>query len=384
MIHINEGQAQLSGWGYSAEPEALFINKVPEPFMVGQTISAAATRDRGGTSLKFKDGTILHYHQGYGLFPPLTNVTVWTVPAEGTTVSNSLEYVEIHASYTTKKGKVIQAIPAKVPVAVPSFMRCIVPEEPLINEGSYRHTQASWTDRGEENGVPIRGYNSAFFHGKAYLAVYWADSHGNIIKITRAEETTGTNLLYQRPFVESYSAASGHSIYVGEKTTSATFTRYRSETDEGTELTLENANNKIGFRYRIGNITLSCETYVQMNPVVNWGLFNLPTSYAGEETVTLKIDQHTKVTYKDGQVIVGKYADSKRFYLPIWFRYKVIGGWWEHTDEDTITLKDGRSGSLNQYIFETYKDNNTLGKVQNRYYSCEGGEVEWSSTPPNP
>ena len=197
MIHINEGQAQLSGWGYSAEPEALFINKVPEPFMVGQTISAEATRDRGGTSLKFKDGTILHYRMGYGLFPPLTDVTVWTVPAEGTTVSNTLEYVEIHASYTTKKGKVIQAIPAKIPVAVPKFLRVIVPEEPLIDEGEYLQTDRQWGDvsqyRGIESACNIKGVR--FF-------VYWADSHDTIIKSTEVFDSSDNPLIHSAPFTQ--------------------------------------------------------------------------------------------------------------------------------------------------------------------------------------
>lgn len=377
MIHINEGQAQLSGWGYSAEPEALFINKVPEPFMVGQTISAEATRDRGGTSLKFKDGTILHYRMGYGLFPPLTDVTVWTVPAEGTTVSNTLEYVEIHASYTTKKGKVIQAIPAKIPVAVPKFLRVIVPEEPLIDEGEYLQTDRQWGDvsqyRGIESACNIKGVR--FF-------VYWADSHDTIIKSTEVFDSSDNPLIHSAPFTQGTNTGTyeGPYLYAPESTNSATFTRYRSETDEGTEITLENAMRFI-FRHKIGNVTLQAETYFQNNPVVSWGFFNLRTSYAGETQYTVNIQNNSKVKFKDGKVQTGQYGQN-RFWLPIWLRYLTIGGWYEYREEQTITLDDGRHGVLWEYCFSTMRDSSSIAKVMTRYYKCEDGTVEWTATQP--
>ena len=380
MIQVATGQSQLSGWGHYADPTALFINKVPAPFMAGDTVDISATKSPGGTELHFSDGTVLVYQQQNGLFPALTGVTVWSVPAEGSTVPNNLDYVTIYASYTMKNGKTINATPAKIPVATPSYMRCIVPREPLIDEGCYLHTQASWFDGGEVNGNKIKGYNSAFFYGEAFLAIYWTDSQGNVIRVSKVESG---NPLYLRPFVESYSSITpwDPTIIVGEKTTSATFTRYRSIEDEGEEFTLENANNKIGFKYTIHGITLSCETYVQMNPIASWGFYQLPTTYSGSQSVTLKIETHSKVKYKNNKILIGKYADSGRFYLPIWFRYKTVGGWYEYEGEQTITLQDGANGSLWQYSLDTYRDGSSIVKVSNKSYSCSGGEVSWFTTP---
>lgn len=381
MVQVNQKKSQLSGWGHYAEPTALFINKVPDPFMAGDTIDISATLELGGTELHFTDGTILSYHQSGNLLPALDNVTVWSVPAAGTTVSNTLKYVEIHASYTTKKGKVINAIPAKVPVATPKFMRVIVPQEPLINEGWYRHTQAAWEDHGEEDGVPLWGYNSAFFYGKASLVVYWADSQDNIIATSIAKEGNGS-LLYSRPFSESYSSYEGHEIGVGNVTGSATFTRYRSIDDEGEEITLENAANKITFKYTIRGITLTAETYVQMNPIVAEGFFNLPTSYSGSSTYTVDVDKNTKVRYKDGKVLVGRYANNNRYFIPTYLRFQTIGGWWEYRNQQTITLADGRTGALWQYCRHARVDHRDVDKVSNRYYSCADGSVTWTNTQP--
>lgn len=381
MIIVSEEQSQLSGWGHYAVPKALKIKKVPRPFMAGETVNISVVRENGGTELEMSDGTILSYNEQNGLLPALEGVTVWSVPAEGTVIPSGLDYVEIHASYITREGKYINAVPAKVPVATPSYMRCIVPVEPLIDEGQYLHTQASWFDSNNEvHGHKIRGYNTAFFHGAAFLAIYWTDSNGEVIRVTRVESG---NPLYQRPFAESYSSVSpwDPTIIVGDRSTSATFTRYRSVDDEGEEITLENGNNKIVFKHTILNITLTCETYVQVNPIISWGFFNLPTSYSGSQSVTLSIEKESKVKFKSGKVMIGKYADSGYFYLPIWFRYKVVGGWWEYRAEQTITLADERTGNLWQYSLRTMRDGSDLYKIVNKSYTCDGGRVTWFNTP---
>lgn len=369
MIHINEGQAQLSGWGYAAEPEALFINKVPEPFMVGQTISAAATRDRGGTSLKFKDGTVLLYHQGYGLFPPLTNVTVWTVPAEGTTVSNTLEYVEIHASYTTKKGKVIQAIPAKIPVAVPKFLRVIVPEEPLIDEGFYLNTIKSWDDTDESKGL-----RSAWFNKKAYLVVDWADKHDVIFRTTRCDDSKVT--------IYSTSAwDDGTTLQVRNHGNGATFTRYRTPEDTGTEMTFEVAEH-IVFRYRINNTTLQGDTYAEINTIIDEGLFNLRESYAGETEYTIYLEHNTIAKYKNGKVIIGRH-DYAPPYLDRWFADWDWMGYMHRYTQQTITLKDGKKGDIKVYMRKRFGNMRTYWYVEIGYhYECADGKVTWTKGEP--
>ena len=372
MIHINEGQAQLSGWGYSAEPESLFIDKVPEPFMVGQTISAAATRGIGGTELHFSDGTILYYHQGYGLFPALENVTVWTVPAEGTTVSNTLEYVEINASYTTKSGKVIKAIPVKVPVAVPKFLRVIVPEEPLIDEGFHLKVKPNWYDT-EENGVEYRGYNRAFFNNKAYLVVDWADKHDVIFRTTRCDNSKVNVTAQLTPLSQGSNYAQ-----VSRSNQSQTVTRYRTPEDEGSTITIEDAH-KFTFKYRINNTTLTCETYFDVNTIVEEGLFNLRESYAGTTEYTIDVDRNTRTVFRNGKVIIGRYAYSGLFMLEIYLVYWDWMGWMVRSTKQTITLKDGEDKNLREYYRLRYGYGVTTWQCARQYhYKCEDGEVNWT------
>lgn len=125
MIQVPVGQSQLSGWGHYAEPTVLFINKVPNPFMAGQTINLSATKSAGGTELHFSDGTVLKYEESGNLVPALEGVRVWSVPAEGTIVPNGLDYVTVYASYKTKHNKTLNAVPVKVPILRPVAIRIV-------------------------------------------------------------------------------------------------------------------------------------------------------------------------------------------------------------------------------------------------------------------
>ena len=372
MIQVSAGQSQLSGWGHYAEPTTLFINKVPRPFMVGDTIDLSATRSAGGTQLHFTDGTVLRYLESGNLVPALTNVRVWSVPSEGSTVGATLDYVTIYASYTTKSGKVINAVPARVPVAVPSELRVIVSEEPLIDEGQYLNTLPTWEDTTQQ-GTPRRGIKNACHIKGVRFIVFWT-AHGEVVRKTEAESIN----VYSSPFVQGTST-SGPYLIMGEKTGSATFTRYTSDTDEGEEITLDNAVS-ITFRTTIKNITLSAQTYFQMNPVVSWGLFGMPTDYTGTVNLTISVDDYSLVTYKNGKTIRGQFADNNMFWLGVWLRYLTVGGWYEYTKSQTITLGDGREGDLYQYCFHTYKDGNVTDKVAGRHWSCSGGVITWTNT----
>ena len=368
MIHINEGQAQLSGWGYSAEPKALFIDKVPEPFMVGQTISAAATREPGGTELHFTDGTILYFRRGYGLFPALDNVTVWTVPAEGTTVSNTLEYVEIHASYTTKSGKVIQAIPAKVPVAVPKFLRVIVPEEPLIDEGYHLKVAKAWTDSDTQ-----RGINTVVFRNKAYLVVDWADKQDVIFRTTRCENA---NVMIDNVNFSNL-GFNGGTLQVVSRNTSRTFTRYRTPEDEGEEMTIADGGT-VRFKYRINNTNLFCETGVEVNAIIDEGLFNLRKSYAGTTEYTVDVNKNARAIYRNGKVLIGRYHNGNNFFIPFYLYTYDWMGWMIRRETQTITLKNGEDKNLNNYMRERFGSGNTFWwAYRNYHYKCEDGEVDW-------
>jgi len=378
MIQVPVGQSQLSGWGHYAEPTVLFINKVPNPFMAGQTINLSATKSAGGTELHFSDGTVLKYEESGNLVPALEGVRVWSVPAEGTIVPNGLDYVTVYASYTTKYNKTLNAVPVKVPVASPSYMRVIVPEEPLIDEGWYLKALPTWEDSTTYNGIECRGIKNACHIEGVRFIVYWIDSQGNVVRTTEAQDSPDNRLVYSAPFTQS-SSSQGPELQMGEHTQSATFTRYKSIDDEGEEITLENACKFI-FHYRVNNITLTAETYMKMNPVVSWGLFNLPTSYSGTTSVTISIDKYSKVRFKNGKVLIGRYADDGLFWLAIWFQYKVVGGWYEYTASETITLADGLSGSLWEYCIITRRNGSQIKKVAGRNYSCADGHVTWTNT----
>jgi len=372
MIQVPVGQSQLSGWGHYAEPTVLFINKVPNPFMAGQTINLSATKSAGGTELHFSDGTVLKYEESGNLVPALEGVRVWSVPAEGTIVPNGLDYVTVYASYTTKHNKTLNAVPVKVPVASPSYMRIIVPEDPLIDEGWYLNTRRNWNDV-TENGVQYRGFNSAFFYGRAFFAIYWVTKDGTVVKITTTENAT----------LQSVSSPtfwqSSNICQVTSRKQSATFMRYRNISDEGTEITLEDAG-KLTFSSRINNVTLTCETYVEINAIVDEGLFKLKTNYSGTESYTIDIEKNTKTVYKNGKVIFGRYADARRFFLELYLVYWDWMGYMIRTTSQTITLKDNASGNLRTYYRCRFGTRPTTWQAAREYsYKCENGEVKWTA-----
>jgi len=369
MIQVPVGQSQLSGWGHYAEPTVLFINKVPNPFMAGQTIDLSATKSAGGTELHFSDGTVLKYEESGNLVPALEGVRVWSVPAEGTIVPNGLDYVTIYASYTTKHNKTLNAVPVKVPVATPSYMRVIVPDEPLIDEGQYLNTLLSWNDSSGH-----RGIKSACHIDGVTFAIYWEDRNGRIVRVS----TTDSVSVRYAPFAQS-SSSSGPFLIMGEITSEATFIRYRGTGDDGEEITLENAGKFI-FRATIKGIVLEAETYFQMNPIVEWGLYNLPTDYTGTVNLTITIDDYSLVTYKNGKLFHGRYADEGLFYLPIFFRQPAGYGDWRSVQSQTITVSDGAQGSLYKYSIWTWINSSSTYRMADHSYSCSDGIITWAKT----
>ena len=390
MITISEGQSQFSAWGHYAEPEALFINQAPKCYMAGQEINLDMVRGAEGTELHFDDGTVLLQEKSKGILPPLVGVVVWSYPEEGTIVPPDLKYVEIHASYTTKKGKVIKA-QVDVPVAIPTEMRFVFPIEPLVNEGRYSNFQETWTD-GTKTGFRNR------FMPDAKLVVYWIDTEGDLAAYQVLGDDDEDNLELYVPF-----AVGGPPIEyeVGESTRTETVMRYDqvvTEIDgvpflpEGTEIDIENSSGKLWAEYTIqvrgsqNPIVLRAETYFQTNPIIEWGYFNMPTSYTGTETLTLSINDHSRIVYKDGSVVVGQKGYDilgKEYWLSVWFRYKTVGGYWNDYDEVTTTFGDGRSGDVGQYCLYTRRDGSLVTKVSNRrIYNCSGGAIMWSEQSP--
>lgn len=380
MITISQGQALLSAWGHYAEPSELAILKAPAAFMAGSTVDLSATRSPGGVGLVLNDGTILLLDEPRGIIPPLTLVTVWSEPEEGSTIPNNLKYVTIHATYRTKRGKVLTA-KVDVPVAVPSLMRFVFPTEPLVAEGKYDDLQSTWFDG-----------TKAGFRGKfapdAILAVYWIDSNGDLVAV---QQVNGNENLYLHiPFT-----ASGPPVayIMGESTTFRAITRYRELTatseetgqpilPEGEEIELENSSGLLWAEYTINGITLRAETYFNTNPVVSWGYFNMPVTYVGIEDVTFDIREHSRIVYKDGTVVIGQDGPDD-LWLPVWFRYKVVGGWWEDAFTTSARFADGLTGTIRQYCFYTYRDNNYIAKVSNkRRYTCSAGVITWTDEAP--
>lgn len=369
MIHVDEWNSQLSAWGHFAEPTALFINKVPDPFMAGDTVDISATKSPGGTELHFSDGTILQYMQSGNLKPALTGVSIWSIPAEGTTIPNNLEYVTIYASYTTKHGKTINAVPAKVPVATPKNLRVIVPEETVIDEGYHLNVLKTWTD--SDTG---RGINTVVFKGKAYLVVDWEDKNNVIIKTTICDKSKVT----VRSVSFSNLGFSSGTLQVVSRNSSSTFIRYRTPEDEGTEITIADSGS-IQFSYKINNITLYCETFAEVNGIVDEGLINLRKHYQNNTQYTVNVDENARTVYRDGKVIFGRYAYSGTFYLPIYLVYWDWMGYMIRTTQQTITLKDGEDKDLRTYYRERYGYGNTTWQAARDYhYKCTDGEVEWT------
>lgn len=381
MILVSENQSQFSAWGHYAEPTELDIVKIPRVFMAGEQVDIGYTRGPGGTALKFDDGTILLQDEPRGLLPALKGVTIWCEPAEGTTIPNTLKYVKIRAAYRTKKGKTLTA-EVDVPVAIPSIMRFVFPSEPLVREGQYNELQSTWYD-GTKPGFRSR------FAPDAELVVYWVDSNNKLVAVQSLKEEDRGSIRLHIPFT----SAGPPVVYImGESTTSRVITRYRDiyATDgetgepvlpEGEEVPLENSSGLLWAEYTINGITLRAETYFDTNPVVSWGYFNMPLTYVGDRTVTFDIRQHSKIVYRDGTVVIGQDGPDD-LWLSVWFRHRVLGHW----EEDFTTsarFADGRTGTINQYCFYTYKDGNSIAKVSNkRRYTCSAGVITWTDEEP--
>jgi hypothetical protein len=398
IITVAKDQAVLSAWGHYAIPESVMILAAPIAFCAGEEVNIDATKGPGGTCLWMTDGSQLLAYTKNGILPGVNTIRVWSVPEEGTVIPPDLEYVEIHASYRTRDERVLTA-QTNVPVAIPTEMRFVFPKEPrtddsgeLVDEGAYNDFYDTWFDRDDRMGFKNR------FAPEGELVVYWQTRDGRLIRYeTLTEESRGT-LYLNAPFSVSLTTMT---FIMAENTESRTITRYNQAIahdedgnaimPEGEEIELENSSNLMYATYTIknsrGNVlaNLRAETYFGTNPVVSWGFYKMPTTYVGDETVTLNINDHSKIVFKDDKVKFGQ-GNWNGCHYSIWFRYKTIGGWWENEPETYAKFADGRTGNISQYCYYTARTDGqgttSVQKVSNKtYYTCSGGTITWSNPP---
>lgn len=399
IITVAKDQAVLSAWGHYAIPESVMILATPIAFCAGEEVNIDATKGPGGTCLWMTDGSQLLAHEKNGILPGVNTIRVWSVPEEGTIIPPDLEYVEIHASYRTRDERVLTA-QANVPVAIPTEMRFVFPREPrtddsgeLVDEGEYNDFYDSWLDREDRLGFKNR------FAPDGGLYVYWQTRYGQLIRYEELTEESRGTLYLHVPFT-----VGGPPLIftMPEHTDSRTITRYKEAIardedgnaimPEGEEIELENSSSLMYATYTIRSsqgvvlANLRAETYFGTNPIVSWGFYKMPTTYVGDETVTLNINQHSKIVFKDGKVVIGQYNTAGGCYHPIYFRHKTAGGWWENELEATARFADNRSGDVGQYCYYTERSNGqettNVQKVSNKsYYTCSGGTITWSNPP---
>lgn len=395
MITISEYQSHLSAWGHYAEPKELRILKYPKAFFPGQTINLNATKGPNGTAVIFSDGSVLYTGTDQGLLPMLEGVSVWSEPAEGTVIPNDLEWVRIRAAYRTRKGKTLTA-QVSVPVAIPSELRFVFPYEPKtyadqekgVNEGAYYNMQATWLD-GTKQGFKSR------FAPDAELAVYWKTRQDELIAVETISEHSEGTLNLQIPFGYSFDPDAGTIYKMPEKTDARTIIRYREiviyDGDDnpimpgGEELELENSSGVLRATYSIGGFNLVAETYFETNPVVQWGFYKMPTTYVGDQTVNLNINDHSLIVFKDGTSIIGQGTTEgdEAVWYSVWFRRRRVDQSWNDYAEETVRFADGLEGTVGQYCFYTSSDQySNLQKVSNkRKYICSGGTITWTDKP---
>lgn len=353
MVQVNTGKSQLSGWGHGAEPEFLFINKVPRPFMLGETISAAATREAGGTELHFTDGTILLYLVQNGLLPALENVTVWTVPSEGTTVSNTLEYVEIYASYTTKKGKVLKAGPVKVAVIKPVAIR-------VVTAANYKPKEAYFnadSDLYDEDLMPLD--KSKYKTYALYTAV-----GGNEVVYT--EEIAPT---YTRQLFSQYGGGY-HWVYgiAAKSNRQEDITVYHSVDTPSTE-TFDYAFY-IQATATVGGLSFTDTTYFDSMPITRFE-YNFPTEY---DTHLLK-NGGIQFRYADDSLITPT-PDLSNMWL--YFSSEEPTAY-SVTPNKHVTLAEGNEGDI--WLVRAnprHSDGEPRYESTQYHYVCSGGTTTWT------
>lgn len=366
MIGVSAGQSQLSGWGHYANPTTLFIKKIPQVFMAGDIVDLTATKSPGGTELHFTDGTILVYLERGNLVPALENVRVWSIPAEGTTISNGLDYVTIYASYTTKTRKVINAIPAKVPVATPVSLRVVVPSsgygtdsEPVHEE--YRNSNSPLYESTNQN------------IDKTKIKVYclWEDRSGKIVRIEEVEN-------YQYSATNGFGSYGGGYGYVfGMRRNNDAFDGivYTDKTTE-TEVHYTSSSTITATATVRGRALTTSDPGVVATTNLNLALINQP-SESGTD-----YEHRISYTFTKGKNI-GFLFDNGDFDSPIagyndmWLYFSTS----EPTlfsvqDSLTLNFYDGQSGVL--YLARENSAQKPRYLKTKYSYSCESGKITWT------
>lgn len=364
MIGVTAGQSQLSGWGHYANPTTLFIKKIPQVFMAGDIVDLTATKSPGGTELHFTDGTVLVYMERGNLVPALENVRVWSIPAEGTTIPNGLDYVTIYASYTTKTGKVINAIPAKVPVATPVSLRVVVPSsgygtnsEPVHEE--YRNASSPLYE-------PT---NNHIDTTKIKVYCLWENRSGEIVRIEEVEN-------YQYYATNSFTSLGGGYGYVyGMRRNSDAFDGnvYTDITTE-TEVHYTSSSTITATATVRGRALTTSDPGVVATTNISLTLVNSP-SESGTD-----YDHRISYTFTKGENI-GFLFDNGDFDRPIagyndmWLSFSTSEPTVFNVQTSlTLGFYDGASGSL--YLVRS--DSAGAGYLYTKYnYTCENGVITW-------
>lgn len=366
MIQVAVGQSQLSGWGHYAEPTTLFIVKIPAPFMVGQTIDLTATKGPGGTQLHFTDGTILSQLESGNLVPALTGVRVWSVPAEGTTIPNGLDYVTIYASYTTKHGKTLNAIPVKVPVARPVSLRVVVPSEGYGTNSHPVHEEY------RNSGSPLyKPTNQNIDTKKIKVYCIWKNSDGEVVRIEDVENYshTATNA--------HLSVGGGYGYVYGMRRNNDAFDG-KVYTDKTTETEVHyTSSSTITATATIRGIRLTTsDPGVVATTNLNLILINMPRKCGPD------YDNRTVYTFTQGKNI-GFLFDNGDFDRPVagyndmWLYFSTSEPSVFNTRETlTLNFYDGQSGVL--YLARENSAENPRFLKTKYSYSCENGKITWT------
>lgn len=274
-------------------------------------------------------------------------------PDQGAMVPNE-PTMTVTATYTARSGKIVKA-DALLPIAIPSFIRIVVPNSVNAAKESGFHTKYE--------GVPTNIYWKDWFGWqdvKTYL--FWT-RNDEIVRITEVEATYSLDSVY------TTASADYGAIKLKHVINEHTYDRYFTPT-----LSREVTCNavKIMAEYTIYGVPLQGETYLEVDYIDHLELIGKPTSCPTEGTLTFTFGlTDIKTVFMSKDEIIG----WKR---PYQYAYPMYNN---GIGSDTRSISIGGQLTSSVILMHSSFSSAPLVQTWEYEYSCNGGRVTW--TDPN-
>lgn len=342
-LTIKARDARLSILGYQPEVKSIYWSHLPTNLPTyGQNL------DLTGSEI-----TAVYVNGEEAVVTPYCTF----LPADGAEVPNE-PTMTVTATYTARSGKIVKA-DALLPIAIPSFLRIVVPldVQPAKESGFYE----------EESNVQTNIYWKNWYGWqdvKTYL--FWT----RLDEVVRITEVEPTYSLESGAYYEVFSAAwSGFGLrhVINE----VTYDSYHTPTSYH-EVTCNAV--KIIADYTIYGVDLQGETYLEVDYIDHLELYDEPKTCPTDVQTSFTLDlMNIKTVFLSNDYIIG-WKRPHQFDYP-WYDTRDIG-----STGDTETITIGRQSSGYATLLQPTADASGVTSRKWKYdYACADGRVTWTA-----